>query len=103
MFWIYKPDLLWASPVVLPNASMAEAEKLNTLTRLVLLITVVLFFVGFTQWWLFLIFGLGFVFILFLMYGERPGRSVKEHFNCKSKEIPSPKSSKRERRFTPSR
>ena len=62
--WIEKPMELVQSWELVPQASMTKAELLNTMTRLILIITLVLFLVGVSGWWLFLLLSLALIFVI---------------------------------------
>lgn len=65
-FWLQEPCILFTDFVILPNKSMTKAEQLNALTRLVILATIILYFVGYKHWLTFLIATL--LIIIFLNY-----------------------------------
>lgn len=63
-FWLQKPCALFENLEILPCGDMSKEEKLNALTRLIILISLVLF-VSEVKWWLqFLVLGIVFVIIL---------------------------------------
>lgn len=76
-FWIEDISELFRNPSkILPLPSMTKDEKLNALTRLVLLVTVVLYFAEFKKWLYFLLFSL--LIIIVLKYNC--SLSKTEHF-----------------------
>lgn len=62
--WIERPLSLVQSWELVPQVSMTKAELLNAMTRLILIITIILFLIGVSGWWLFLILSLGLIFIV---------------------------------------
>lgn len=62
--WLEKPLELVKNWDLVPQVSMTKSELLNTMTRLILIITIVLFLIGMSGWWLFLILSLVFIFII---------------------------------------
>lgn len=62
--WIERPLTLVQSYELIPQVSMSKAELLNTMTRLILIVTLVLFLIGISGWWLFLILSLALIFII---------------------------------------
>lgn len=93
-FWIEDYRVLFQSSSILPTAQMSEIQRLNTLTRLILLIAIFLALFRLGNWILFLVLGLGLVIILY--YAQRPtpssdGQSAsrpaavpgsQEHYRC---------------------
>lgn len=63
-FWIRDPIELVRSPDIVFNASMTNNEKLNVITRIIFIITVVMIAVKFPMWWLFLIASIIFILII---------------------------------------
>ena len=62
--WIEKPVELIQSLEVVPRTSMSKSGLLNAMTRLILIITLVLFLIGISGWWLFLILSLGLILLI---------------------------------------
>lgn len=64
--WLEDPSVLFRHWAIFPNCEMNTIQRLNALTRLILVITVVLwFFGGFgVRWWLFAVLGLLFVLVI---------------------------------------
>ena len=44
-FWTQDPTVLFRNFAIVPNAKMTEAERFNAMTRLILIIALILFFV----------------------------------------------------------
>lgn len=57
-FWVEKPEVLWGDWHFLPTQGLGDVELCNVMTRLVIVLSLLLFIVGFRQWWLFLILGI---------------------------------------------
>ena len=68
-FWIQDPRVLCTSFVLLPSPVMTEAQRFNAMTRLILIITIFLFFIPLASWILFLICG---IILLVILYSLRP-------------------------------
>ena len=63
-FWIEDPSVLFQTLDIIPNQDMTEAERLNAMTRVVIIITAILFIIKFPLWWIFLIIGIITVIVL---------------------------------------
>jgi len=70
-FWLQKPPVIFRSTGIIPQANWSTNAKLNALTRFVIVIVLLLFFLSFAGWIWFLLLGLGLVVLLFFLYGER--------------------------------
>jgi hypothetical protein len=81
-FWIKQPSEL-LSLNLLPSSDMTDEQRLNSLTRLILVITAILFVVyyGTQYWWKFLLCGLGIVFLLYFSLGSRD-KGYLQYFTC---------------------
>lgn len=71
-FWIDEPVALFSDSSVLPSRNMTQAEKLNALTRLVLLISGGLYLSGYKYWATFLIGGVLVVLLMYCTTGKKP-------------------------------
>jgi hypothetical protein len=60
------PSALFQTFDVMPNENMTDAERLNALTRVIILITAFMFIVKFPLWWMFL--GIGIIVVIVLWY-----------------------------------
>lgn len=74
--WIEDPSVLFRSLNVFPNADMTEEERFNAITRLIIVITILLFFLGYKQWLVFLIASI--VVLLIVYFSKKP--TVVEHY-----------------------
>lgn len=79
-FWVDDVCALYSSMDILPRKDMSNDEKLNALSRLVLVISIVLYFVGKSWWITFLL--VGFAVILIMKYSRRDveGYSALAHY-----------------------
>jgi len=50
-FWLYNPTNIFKSLSLIPKKDMTLDEKLNCITRFLLIITAALFFFKFKYWW----------------------------------------------------
>lgn len=56
--WVDEPMQLVKHPTIIPNTKMSNEELINTVTRIILVVAVVLLILRYSKWWLFLIIGL---------------------------------------------
>lgn len=78
-FWIEDYRVLFQSPTIIPTSQMSEIQRLNTLTRLIILIAIILAILRIGNWLLFLILGL--VLVIILYYAQKP----RENYRCPSR------------------
>jgi len=64
-FWLENPKYLFSDVRVLPKNDMTLEGQMNCLTRLVILVFLILFLVGYKQSVLFLILSIIFIIILY--------------------------------------
>lgn len=74
-FWVRQPSILFTSFNPFPTKDMTNNEKLNALTRLVLLVTAILYSLNFEYW---AIFGLAGVLLIILIHSK--SENTKEGF-----------------------
>ena len=67
-FWLYDPMVLLKNLKILPTADMTNSERLNALTRLLLIITTILYVFNYEQW--VTVLGLGLLLIIILFYNK---------------------------------
>jgi hypothetical protein len=79
--WIDDPSTIFQNYALIPSYGMTEAERLNAITRLIIVITVILFFIPIASWWIFFLLGLGLVVILYLTSKNKNDRVV-ENYRC---------------------
>ena len=72
-FWLNNPKILFSNFDIIPTQNMTNAERLNALTRLLIIITIVMYFMGYDQY--FTVLGLGIILIIILRSNQ-----PKEHF-----------------------
>nr|QBK87923.1 MAG: hypothetical protein LCMAC202_02840 [Marseillevirus LCMAC202] len=72
-FWLNDPKVLFSSMNVIPNSDMTNAERLNALTRLLIVITAGMYFLGYDQY--FTVLALGILLIVVLRSNQ-----PREHF-----------------------
>lgn len=63
-FWLSKPSILFQTWDFIPNQNMTNAERLNALTRLLLLITIGMYLLGYDQYLTVLILGIMLIIVL---------------------------------------
>lgn len=54
-FWTEDPCALFTEMTLLPSVKMSREEKLNSLTRLIILITIVMYAMGYKNWLIFVL------------------------------------------------
>lgn len=70
-FWFEDPSVLFHSFDVVPNNNMTDAERLNAMTRIIIIIAAIMFIVKFPAWWIFLALGLIVVVVLWYIIKGR--------------------------------
>lgn len=76
-FWLEDWRSLFNTYTLLPTYEMSEAERLNAITRLIIVIAIILAIMRVGSWILFLI--LGIILIIILWYIQKP---KIEHLKC---------------------
>ena len=66
-FWLENPISLFQDLDILPNPTMTNDEKLNALTRAIIIISAIMFAFRFPTWWLFLFVGILVVIVIWYM------------------------------------
>lgn len=79
-FCFVDPKALFGSCTIIPSVEMNDGARLNSLVRLVLVITLLLLIFQVREWYLFLIGGL--LIILFLWFLSSTPASGVEYFGC---------------------
>lgn len=70
-FWIENPKVLFYTFELMPNSDMTDVERLNAMTRIIIVIAAIMFLFKFPVWWLFLSLGLMVVIIFwYIMKGR---------------------------------
>lgn len=81
IFWIHHLPSLWASWNIVPSNSLSFNSLLNTFTRLILILGVLLLIIGFAYWWAFILIGLVVIFG-FYSWKIRPPPMLQENYQC---------------------
>ena len=82
-FWLENYKVLFSSVNLVPSYAMTENEKLNALTRLIIIISLFLFFLHWSCWWVVLLVGIGIVIILY--YSSLPPVKVTvDHYRYRA-------------------
>lgn len=63
-FWIDDPKKLFQTWEIVPNDAMSEGERLNAMSRVIIIVSVIMLFARFPAWWIFLLLGLLVVVVL---------------------------------------
>jgi hypothetical protein len=79
-FWVEEPCVLLSQPSLFPSSDMSKTEKLNALTRLVVIITIIMYFMKYEHWSLFLILGVVILIILNYCNGDKSEEVSREDF-----------------------
>lgn len=84
VYWYQNPQVLLKPPYrIFPSPDMTLAQRSNALVILVVIITLILWLVGYKQWWLFLLFGLLLVLAIDVLEKSRiPSPVIVEHYQC---------------------
>lgn len=77
-FWFEDPSALFQTFDITPNVNMTDAERLNAMTRVIIIIAAVMFLVKFPAWWLFLCLGLIVVIVFWYIIKGRE-QTYNEH------------------------
>lgn len=70
-FWLENPNYLFQTFDLFPEPEMNDAERLNAMTRIVIIISAIMFLFQFQLWWLFLLLGLLVVIALWQLVKDR--------------------------------
>lgn len=70
-FWLEDPTILLTDPVLVPTSCMTKVEKLNALTRLVIIITGVLYFMKNDEYLKFLLVSMIIIIIIYISTKEK--------------------------------
>jgi len=86
-FWLDDPKILITKLDIIPNRKMTGNERLNAITRLIILITFIMFVIGYDKWYLIFLLGILLVLILQNVYhketeGFGPHRGRKACQGC---------------------
>lgn len=82
--WFEDPLSIFTSMTIVPSCGMTDAQRINAITRLIIVIAVVLFFIPLASWWIFLILGLILVGLIFWSTKVKTP-TVVENYRCFSR------------------
>ena len=83
-FWVEEPCILFNDMAFLPTKDMTQQEKLNALTRLVIIISIVMYFTDYEYWFPFLT--LSILFIIIINYSCTLEKFKRGNMNDEEKE-----------------
>ena len=75
-FWVQDPTILFRNFAIVPNARMTEAERFNAMTRLILIIALILFFIPVASWLVFLLCG---AILLAVLYSATRSSKIENY------------------------
>ncbi len=78
-FWVEDPKSLFCTLNPYPKGSINSPRRLNAVTRLILYLSVLFFFLKYKYWYVFL--ALGLIFIILLYYITNNNKKMNEHFD----------------------
>jgi len=70
-FWVENPSVLFQTFDMSSTAEMTDAERLNAMTRIIIIIAAIMFVIKFPGWWMFLTLGIIIVIILWYIIKGR--------------------------------
>jgi hypothetical protein len=79
-FWLEDFCSLYSSMDCFPKKEMSQNQKLNAMTRLILVLSIVLYFIGKTWWLTFLILGLAVIIVIKYARRDIEGYSALAHY-----------------------
>lgn len=86
--WLEDPSSIVKDLRIIPNRTMDDTTLLNVLTRLIIIMALILFVLGFRDWWLFLIAGLILICLMWFFTGKIDDSETDrriEYYRCKRK------------------
>jgi hypothetical protein len=84
-FWFEDPVSIFKSCHIIPTVTMTDSQRLNILTRIVVIISVTAFVLGSWGWWIILTVGL--VTVLLLWFVSKSQEVLCQHLKPKSSPI----------------
>lgn len=78
-FWVEDPCILFTDMALFPTKNMTKAEKLNALTRLVIIIAIIMYVMKYEHWFTFLVISV--IVIIVLNYSSRPENFEKKEIS----------------------
>lgn len=85
-FWLEDIRCILSSLQIIPHCGMSEPERLNTMTRLIILVALVMKFMSWGSWFMFLIMGLVIVLILYYTTIPPVRNMMLEHYRPRETE-----------------
>ncbi len=85
-FWIENPCELFRNIVLFPNKDMSKVDKLNALSRLIIVITIIMYFMKFEHWLIFLLISL-FIIIILQYSGTCDGADSTNNINVDANDV----------------
>lgn len=79
IFWLENPSVLFESFQIMPKESMNDVERLNGMTRIIIIISAIMFIIKFPGWWIFLIIGLLMVIVMWYIIKGKQELYQKEY------------------------
>ena len=76
-FWVRDPEILVTDLALTPTSKMSRNEKLNALTRFVIVLAVVLYFLGYDIWWTFLLVSIIVILLLKCALGKKDVKTTE--------------------------
>ena len=83
-FWVEDLCVLFTDLALFPTTEMTNPEKLNALTRLIIIITIIMYFMTYEYWFMFLVLSILVIVILNCSASENFGRNKKNEDNSGS-------------------
>jgi hypothetical protein len=84
-FWLEDPKSLFNDIKILPKYDMSVEKQMNCITRFIILVFIILYFINYKQSTLFLILSLFFIIILY--YLQKSKMTTRENFNYRNNYI----------------
>ncbi len=72
IFWLEQPGILFKSLKILPEENMSWVERLNTITRLIIVLVLVMYMMSYRYWWLFFLITIIIVILLWQRKNMEP-------------------------------
>lgn len=70
-FWIEDPSILFQTFEIIPHDDMSISERLNAMSRVIIIIALGLFMLKFEGWWILLLLGLMIIIIIWYVLKDR--------------------------------
>lgn len=83
-FWIYQPLNLFDNFDFLPKINQNIDDRLNVITKVIILLSIILFIIKFPYWYLFFILGISLIIIIHIIYFDSSKELFTENDTYKS-------------------